>query len=102
MKYIILIFLSQYVAADEWYCTEDAAKRDGNVISTCGIGESMSDEGYARKRALNNAIEEFNTICDLSSDCAGRKINVEPKRTSCSKDSRGMIKCYRMIEVTVK
>lgn len=70
-------------------------------MSICGIGESANDEGFARKKALTNAIEEFKIICDLSSDCANQPISIEPKRTTCAPKENGLIKCYRLIEITI-
>lgn len=91
-------FLSQYVAADEWLCTTESGQRQGNTILACGVAD-WNEEGLARKKALQSAIEEFRTICDLSDDCREKKFNVEPKRTSCIKQRNDLIKCYRLIEV---
>lgn len=98
----VILLLSQIATADEWLCTTESGQRQGNLILACGVGESSGDEAYARKRALSNAIEEFNTICEISSDCAGRKIIVEPKRTSCAVEKNGLLKCYRLIAVTLE
>ncbi len=105
MKNLILvacIFMHFSVNAEEWFCTEESGKRDGNTIMACGVGE-WTDEGEARKRALNAAIEEFGSICEISHDCAGKKRSVEPKRTSCTRspDVKGFYKCYRLIVVTL-
>lgn len=100
---IILALLSQYVMADEWFCVEESGKRDGNTILACGIGDSLGDEGASRRRALDAAIQEFKTICELSSDCRGHEIIVEPKRTACGRDQKmpEIVKCYRLIQVTI-
>lgn len=99
---ILLLFVSQFATAGEtWFCTEDSSKRNDNVFSICGVGDSLNDEGAARKKALDNAIAEFETICEMSSDCRRHKMTVEPKRTSCGIDKMGLTKCYRLIEITV-
>lgn len=95
--------MSQNVAAaDQWFCTDESGKRDGNTIMACGVAE-WTDEGTARKKALEAAIEEFETICEISSDCKHNKFNIEPKRTTCIKDQehKGLMKCYRLIVVTL-
>lgn len=105
MKFVALLigFLIGYNAfADEWLCTTESGQRVGNTILACGIGDSLNDEGLSRKKALQNAIEEFRTICELSNDCRGRQFNIEPKRTSCLIDKVGLTKCYRLIEVRLE
>lgn len=97
---VVGFFLSQALFADEWFCTDESAKRSGNVISVCGVGDGL-DEGAARHRALGNALTEFHTLCDLSADCAEHKLSAEPKRTTCSTKPNGLIKCYRLVEVTI-
>lgn len=85
----------------QWFCTDESGKRQGRVIWACGVGESI-DEASARRQALNNAIEEFKTICELSSDCNGKKKVVEPKRLTCVESFGGrLVKCYRLIGVTL-
>lgn len=92
------MFMHQFATADGWFCQEESGKREGDTILSCGVAE-WNDEGIARKKALDAAIDEFQSICEISEDCKRRKIIVEPKRTSCAKDSRGIIKCYRMIAI---
>jgi hypothetical protein len=99
MKTLIFLLLSLQAHADDWFCTEESGKRDGNVIWSCGVGESTM-ENEARKRALLDAMDEFQLICQMSADCQGRRTIVEPKRMTC-KPYNGHIKCYRMIEVTL-
>lgn len=102
MKTIIImtLFCSQHIMADQWFCSEESGRREGNVMYACGVGESMS-EGYSRERALSAAINEFKTICEMSSDCKDREISVEPKRLECQHDKSGIIRCYRLIVVTI-
>lgn len=100
-KFLIILFFIQTASAESgWYCEGEAAARNGNIYAACGVGEGM-DESYARQRALNFAIAEFSTICELSSDCAEKPRTFEPKRTTCNQGKTGIWKCYRMIEITV-
>ncbi len=104
MKWFLITLLSSQIAnASDWFCTEESGKRDGNTIMSCGVGDAVNDEGYARKKALQAAIEEFKTICDLSSDCRGKAKTVEPKRTSCAPvpNLPNFVRCYRLIVVTI-
>lgn len=101
MLYFILI-LSQFATAEEWFCKEESIQRQENVVYACGIGESINDEAHSRKKALQNAIDEFRMICDISDDCRDKKFHVEPKRTECGVTKVGLLKCYRMIQVTIK
>lgn len=98
-KTIFLILVSFQATADDWFCKEESSGRSGNTILACGVGESMTED-YARKRALHNAIEEFETICELSTDCRGKATIAESKRTTCEKEN-GHIKCYRLLQVTI-
>lgn len=97
MKTLIFMLLSFQAHADDWFCTEEAGKRDGNVIWSCGVGESTTED-VARKKALLDAIEEFKILCSISADCEGRQTVVEPKRMTC-KPFNGHTKCYRLIEL---
>ncbi len=97
----ILISVSAANAQDGWLCEQEAGIRDGKVYAICGIGESL-EEQYARARALTAAIEEFETLCDVSSDCFRSQRVVIPKRTACEQNKQGLWKCYRLIEVTLK
>lgn len=104
MKYLILFFLSQTAGADEWFCKSQHAKRDGNVFSVCGvsIGWAAVPED-ARWHAYNDAQMNFESICNLSSDCKDHKITVNPKRTDCypNPSPSKLETCYQLIEVTV-
>lgn len=84
---------------DQWTCTDTATMRTGDTWQACGVGEGM-DEGDARKRALNHALDEFTALCRLSTGCHERDRSVEPKRTTCSVN-RGWWKCYRMVEIVL-
>lgn len=92
--------LSEYVTAEDWLCTTESGQRIGNTILACGIGDGL-EEARSRKLALHNAIDEFETICQMSVDCVGKKTIVEPKRTQCLIEKNGLIKCYRLIQVTI-
>lgn len=96
---IMLIFPIMSHAGESWFCIDESGKRNDNVISACGVGEAPT-ERLARADALNQAIEEFATICKWSDDCVGKPRSVEPKRMTCKESAKGW-KCYRLIEVTI-
>ena len=96
----LVMFVSNCAKADEWFCTQEAGKREGNTIWACGIGES-TDEANARRLALKDAHREFDDICQMSDDCRGKESSVDPQRTSCEA-FRGHFKCHRMIMVSFK
>lgn len=102
MKFIILVLalVSQSVFADEWFCSTESGQRSGDTILACGVGEGMLEQ-HARKLALANALDEFQTICQASTECRNRTTSMEPKRLSCSKDKQGIWKCYRLIAITL-
>lgn len=99
MKYLHIIlglfFSVNASAIDSWLCLEESSQREGNTIRSCGIG-SGKDENAARLDALDNAKEEFNRICDSSSDCKNHEVRAIPQRTTCERDS-GQYRCYRLI-----
>lgn len=102
MIVLLLTFLSLVHADDSgsWMCEQTASKRNGSIIYSCGVGEGLT-EGEARAQALRDAFREFNAICDESSDCKGRPKTVDPQRTSCKKDPKGYVVCYRLIVTTL-
>lgn len=115
MKIIIICILMLVVFAFEafakepgWFCEEESGKREGNLIYACGVGEGHN-EMAAREHALAHAINEFKSICELSSDCKGKSTIVTPMRMSCNGEPsknvllRGTVnwKCYRLIVITV-
>ena len=83
---------------DEWICTEASSIRRGDDIAACGIGYGRH-ESDARAMAFKHAKEEYQRICDLSSDCRGADIYATPGRTSCSLTRDGY-RCYRMVTFT--
>lgn len=91
----------------DWFCTDDQAMKTGSTYVICGVG-TYSTEGDARRIALENAVNEFKTICDLSSDCKGHKVSIEPKRSSCyngtsaDKTRFENFSCHRMFLFTVQ
>ena len=102
---ILLCFLlcSNYFgvayAMDEWICTEAASIRQGDSILSCGVAMDVT-ESAAREAALQNAISEFDMLCELSANCRGRDTNVDPIRNSCEK-VKGGYKCYRGVQYTL-
>lgn len=104
---LIGIFASGIARAeDKWFCTDDQAMRSGNTLMICGVGTSY-DEGDARKKALENSMNEFKTMCALSADCKGHKITVDPKRSTCFANpekfhtSFANFTCHRMFVFTI-
>ena len=101
MRYLLIIlFFTQIVNADDWFCTQESGKREGTTLWSCGIGDGV-DEGQAREHALSAAFREFHMICDNSADCAGRSVVVNPQRTSCTHDARGFWTCTRLLVSTL-
>lgn len=94
MKSLVVLSLSTNAYAS-WFCEEGASRKQGNGIVSCGIG-SNADEDEARKKALHNAIAEFNLICDESVDCQNFEKIIEPLRTEC-KLNGDEYKCYRAV-----
>jgi|ERR1019366_6007351 hypothetical protein len=90
------------ISKEEWFCTDDQAIVKDNVWAICGIG-TMGHEGPAREFALNNAVHEFKVMCEMSENCKGKKVRVEPKRSTCfrEKDYNGYT-CHRLFIFTVE
>lgn len=106
----LIVSLNSNAASEEkqdWFCTDDQAMKTGNTYVICGVG-TYSTEGDARTKALDNAMNEFMVICELSSDCKGHKISVEPKRSSCFENTKKdhsrfeNFTCHRMFLFTVQ
>jgi hypothetical protein len=98
--FILLISLSSHAESkDQWICTDEATLRQGSLWYACGVGEGTT-EAYARQKALEHAIDEFKSLCQMSSDCRGKDTSAEPKRTTCM-TGEGWWKCYRLIQISV-
>jgi hypothetical protein len=110
---VSLLFLGHFALGDEngsWTCEVTASLKEGNVMRVCGMADGL-DEGAARTAALADAIHQFKMLCEISSDCRGKPVNVEPERTSCKPshkkepsltgDSQEYISCARMIVITI-
>lgn len=88
------------IASEEWLCTSEASQvHNGNVFS-CGVGTGK-DEDEARSKAFVNAQSEFDRICGASTNCRGRAVTVEPRRTTCEPLGDSHYKCYRLIVFSV-
>lgn len=107
---LCILMVDRAVSEEKWFCVDDASMRQGNIMSVCGIGTSYGDEGEARAAALKNAVSEFQTMCELSSDCKGHKINVDPKRSTCFEKKISspdlsvtghIFTCHRMFTFTI-
>lgn len=95
---LVLILISVTTKAD-WLCTESSSIKTGSTIISCGVAKA-STLAESRKLALENAIQEFNNLCDISADCSRYDYNVVPQRTECSGNS-GIITCYRAVNFEV-
>jgi hypothetical protein len=116
MKWILLTVLIFGLQAfgDEngsWFCEQTSSSENGNIMRVCGMADGL-DEGAARTAALADAIHQFKMLCEISSDCRGKQINVEPRRTSCKPshkkeptltgENQEYITCARMIVITIE
>lgn len=106
MKYIFLtlvfLFISSVASATDdgnWLCEVESIQKQGNVFYACGIGVSYG-ESAARGQALRIAIGHFKTLCNESSDCAGKPKIMDPQRLSCRKD-KTVYRCAQLIKITV-
>lgn len=97
---LLLLLVSNVAFSDDWICRHEAGKREGNTILACGIGIGM-DEGTARHAALNDAKREFQSICEMSVDCREKDVTVDPQRTECGLNKRGVMQCYRLLVITL-
>lgn len=95
----ILLASGKLHAADQWFCVDESAKREGNTLWVCGVGEGKT-EHRSRYEALSEALGAFRSICLASADCDIVRVSVEPKRLSCTENSKGW-KCYQLIVVTI-
>ncbi len=80
----------------DWLCKEASSEKRGDSILSCGVGLGKN-EADARSSAFNNAKAEFDRVCQISADCAGRTFTVDPRRTSCEQGGNRGIKCYRLV-----
>lgn len=100
MKNFILFFLIlPCLSRADWYCEKVASERQGNIINSCGIGSSTSED-EARKDALRNAYKELDLICANSVDCENFELSINPLRTECHKESDQYI-CHRGIQAKI-
>ncbi len=95
---IVLLTFIPYtlVFASGWYCEEVASSwmQKGTILQSCGIGYGK-DENLARLDAYANARKEFDNICNEHTACSNKIVNVDPQRTSCTKNKDGFI-CHRL------
>lgn len=95
----LLVTIFCFDAKAEWLCTKESSYRDNNLIMVCGVSDS-SNEGNARKQALENAYTELDQICSKSPDCDSFELVIKPLRTDCKKLKKGY-KCYRGVEAII-
>ena len=94
---LIFIFISATTvyAKEDWLCVQESSQIQNGTILACGIGEGK-DEDAARAKAFDSAKAEFNRLCGASDACNGRRVTVEPQRTTCEQNIGGY-KCYRLL-----
>ncbi|MEK6625294.1 MAG: hypothetical protein AABY86_10015, partial [Bdellovibrionota bacterium] len=93
-----LFFIPAAVSA-KWFCEEAASEKMDNIITSCGIGEAASED-EARKKALQAAFDELDSICERSIDCKTNETLIEPQRNDCKKDGQ-KYKCYRAVKAII-
>lgn len=93
---ISLISLSSHAS---WLCKEASSMAENEYFYSCGVA-TTSKLSTARKKALNNAKDEFNTFCDESYNCKNNEYVVSPLRTDCKKVNNEFI-CYRGLEYRI-
>lgn len=96
---LILLASTKTMASDQWLCKDASSQRSGNIIMACGVGKSVNLE-TARASAREEAVNEFNRVCALSSDCRTYDYNVIPMRTDCSIEGSQNV-CYRAIQFEI-
>jgi hypothetical protein len=95
LKYVLLLFIPSFAYSAGWYCQEVASEWvDHNVLSSCGIGQGKT-EAEARHDAFEKAKGEVNAICNPNTNCGQKVINIDPKRTECTKDKKRYT-CHRL------
>ena len=105
---LFLVLVSSVGAqADEWFCTTQTSERLGNEIRVCGVSVRSTEES-ARSGALKHGKEEFDNLCNMSSDCMNHEVVVTPERTECFKEhiryhgrEQWGYKCNRLISFTI-
>lgn len=88
-------------AKEDWLCVQESSQVQNGEVFACGVGEGK-DENAARSSAFENARAEFLRVCNSSDDCKGHKVSVEPKRTTCERNSKESYKCYRMVVFAIE
>lgn len=103
MKEILILVISLFSINEcfpaQWFCKEGSSKRFDNTFEVCGIGSDLNED-IARKKALSNAFNEFDLVCNKSDDCKGKYKQVSPLRTDCEKNS-GKFNCYRAFYIVI-
>lgn len=95
---LLLIFWITPLYAS-WLCKEASSKAENDYFYSCGVASSQS-LNEARKNALNNAKDEFNSFCDESYNCKNNEYIITPLRTDCAKKNN-IFTCYRGIEYRI-
>lgn len=101
MKVLItfIIFTISTNLYASWLCKEASSLAQNDNFYSCGVATSPQ-LNIARKNALNNAKEEFNSFCTESYQCKNNEYIVSPLRTDCKKVDENYI-CYRGLEYRI-
>lgn len=78
----VILFSQTAFAGEEWFCTTQSSKVEGNTFYSCGVGEGFK-ENVARDEAMKAAINQFKALCEISTKCREMRIAIEPDRMSC-------------------
>lgn len=95
----ISIYLISLSCHASWLCREASSLAEYDYFYSCGVATSKQ-LNIARKNALSNAKDEFNSFCDESYNCKNNEYVVSPLRTDCKKVNNEFI-CYRGLEYRI-
>lgn len=99
-KFLIFAVISiNCNSSEKWICENIASQKSGDMYIVCGIGAS-DFEAKARDLARENALREFDSLCNRSRDCKYRNINITPNRNVCSYHS-GKHRCLRSFTISL-
>lgn len=98
IAWVLIQIISMSVHA-EWFCDTQSSERNGDQITTCGIGKSESEQD-ARNEAFDAAKNEFNKLCKSDAECRNKDAVITPKRTECTKSGESY-KCVRALSFQI-
>lgn len=99
---ICLLICSFNVSAEGWFCQQQSAVRTNDGFRICGAGQDLMMEADARMMAMKNAIQLFQDLCEISSDCKKKDRIAIPGRTECTVTKWGGWKCVSLLDIALK